>query len=99
MSRGRDGPSRLAELLGRGGGCMCGVAAPFLVGADDRAGGGDKAARRMRLERRAEVLDAAALGADTGQEEDRTRHQVAEALEEIRPRGAGHCADGGEAGV
>ena len=41
----------------------------------------------------AEVLDTAALRADAGQQEDRARHQLAQAREELRAGGAGDRPD------
>src|SRR4051812_11992142 len=93
MSRG---PCGLAQLLGGRSGGLGGVAAALLVGADDRTAACDEAARGVRLERRTEVARAAALSADAGEQEDRPRHQLAEVVQEVWPRGAGHRPDRGE---
>src|SRR3954452_18192128 len=92
MSRARDGPGGLAELLGRRCCRLRRVAAAFGMRADYGARGRDQPAGGVVLEGRAEVLDAAALRADARKKEDRARHEVAEPSQQVRPRGAGHGA-------
>src|SRR3954452_14078925 len=87
MSRG---PGCSSQRLGGLRGGLGGVFSALFVGADDRPAGGDQAAGGVRLEGGPEVLCAAALGADAGEQEDRPRHEGAEALEEVWAGGAGH---------
>ena len=63
------------------------------MGADDRARRGDEAAGAPGRERRGEVLDAAALRADAGQQERRARHQLAQPREVL---GRGRADDGAD---
>ena len=91
-------PGRGAQALGlaaRGGG---GRAAGRLVRGRDRARGGHQAGGGVGGERGREVLDAAALGADPGQQEDRPRHELAHARDVLGRGGADDGADVVQAG-
>src|SRR5204863_289264 len=63
-----------------------------LVGAGDRSRGGHQPARAAGGEGGREVLDAAALRPDSGQQEGRARHQLPSALKVLGRRRADHRA-------
>src|ERR1043166_5982942 len=74
-SNGRDIPDRLAKALRRGGGILGGGDAPRC---------GDQGRGRTGGKGRAEQLRAPALGADSGDEEDRARHQLTQTGDALR---------------
>ena len=85
-------PGRFTQPLRRRRG---GVSVILTVagGIDDRARSSDEPAGGVRSKCRREVLDGPALGSDARQQEDRARHQLAQPLEQLRPRRARDGAD------
>src|SRR4051794_22248233 len=90
-------PSRGSELLRGGRRSLCRVAAALAMRVDDRARGGDEARGGMGREGRCERVDGPALGAHARQQEDRVRHQLAQAGEQVGARGSGDRTDVREA--
>ena len=89
---GFESPGGASKLLRGNRGGRSGVASRLAMRVDDRARRRDESRRRMRSERRGEQVHRSALRAYAREQEDRVRHELAQAGEHIRSRRAGHGA-------
>src|SRR3954467_8542730 len=89
---GFESPGGASKLLRGNRGSRPGVTSRLAMRVDDRARRRDESRRRMRLGRRGEQVHRSALRAYAREQEDRVRHELAQAGERVRSRRAGHGA-------